>query len=79
MEFVRSRKAQSVPSSASPSTHPEGKSSKENVPLESVSRESDSSSSAVLSQKPREVEMEEEDEREKLPAAPAVTGRMFSK
>ncbi|XP_071354394.1 RNA polymerase II-associated protein 1 [Trachinotus anak] len=72
VDFVRSRKAQSVPSSASPSRHPEGKSSKENLPLESVSRESDSSSAAVLFQKPQEVEMEE-DEEEELSPPPPVT------
>uniref|UniRef100_A0A3Q3WTG5 Uncharacterized protein n=1 Tax=Mola mola TaxID=94237 RepID=A0A3Q3WTG5_MOLML len=33
VEFVRSRQVQSVPSSASPSKHPQGKSSKENLPL----------------------------------------------
>ncbi|XP_045917703.1 RNA polymerase II-associated protein 1 isoform X2 [Micropterus dolomieu] len=70
VEFVRSRKAQSVPSSASPSKHPQGKSSKENLPLENVSRESGSCSAAVLFQKPQEVEMEGVKEEE-LP--PAVT------
>ncbi|XP_040917372.1 RNA polymerase II-associated protein 1 [Toxotes jaculatrix] len=74
VEFVRSRKAQSVTSSASPSRHPEGKNSKENFPLESVSRESDSSSAAVLFQKPQEVEMEGGREEEELPSPPpAVT------
>nr|XP_046269067.1 RNA polymerase II-associated protein 1 isoform X2 [Scatophagus argus] len=80
VEFVRSRKAQSVLSSAFSSKHPEGKSSKENFPLEDVSRESDSSSAALLFQKPLEVEMEgeeEEEEEEELPSPPpppAVTG-----
>ncbi|XP_056249486.1 RNA polymerase II-associated protein 1 [Seriola aureovittata] len=72
VEFVRSRKAQSVLSSASPSGRPEGKIRKENFPLESVSRESDSSSAAELCQKPQEVEMEEEDEEEELSPPPAV-------
>ncbi len=78
MEFVRSRKAQNVPSSASPSKLPQGNSSRENFPLENVSRESDSSSAAVLPQKPQEVEMEgeEEEEEEELPPPPAVTGMM---
>ncbi|XP_051240577.1 RNA polymerase II-associated protein 1 isoform X2 [Dicentrarchus labrax] len=71
VEFVRSRKAQSVPSSASPSKHPQAKSSRENLPLQNVSR--DSSSAAVLFQKPQEVEMEVEEEEEELPPAPAVT------
>lgn len=78
MEFVRSLKAQSVPSSASPSKHPQGKNSKENFPLENVSRESDSSSAAVLLQKTQEVEMEGEEEEEELPP-PAVMGMMGSK
>ncbi|XP_041809436.1 RNA polymerase II-associated protein 1 [Chelmon rostratus] len=73
VEFVRSRKAQSVPISASPSKHPQGKSSKENFTLENVSRESDSCSAAVLFQKPQEVEMEG-DEEEELPPPAAVTG-----
>ncbi|XP_039992722.1 RNA polymerase II-associated protein 1 [Xiphias gladius] len=72
VEFVRSCKAQSVPSSASPSTHPEGKSSKDIFPLENVSREPDSSSAAVLFQKPQEVEMEGEEEEEP-PPPPAMT------
>ncbi|KAM9341123.1 RNA polymerase II-associated protein 1 [Symphorus nematophorus] len=77
VEFVRSRKAQSVPSSASPFKHPQGESSKENFPLENVSRESGSSSAAVLFEKPQEVEMEgeeeeEEEEEEELPPPPAV-------
>ncbi|XP_033498027.2 RNA polymerase II-associated protein 1 [Epinephelus lanceolatus] len=72
VEFVRSRKAQSVPSSASPCKQPQGKSSKDNFPLETVSRVSDSSGAAVLSQKPQEVEMEgeEEEKEEELPPPP---------
>ncbi|XP_044022620.1 RNA polymerase II-associated protein 1 isoform X2 [Siniperca chuatsi] len=62
VEFVRSRKAQSVASSTSPSKHPRGKS-------KNVSSESDSSSAAVLFQKPQEVEMEGEEEE----VPPAVT------
>ncbi|XP_070836075.1 RNA polymerase II-associated protein 1 [Chaetodon trifascialis] len=74
VEFVRSRKAQSVPSSASPSKHPQGKSSKENFTLESVSRESGSCSAAVHFQKAQEVEMEgDEEEEEELPPPAAVT------
>lgn len=70
MEFVRSRKAQSVLSSASPSKQPEGR-----FPL--VNRESDSSSGSALFQKPEEVEMKaekEEEEEEKPPSTTAVTG-----
>lgn len=80
MEFVRSRKAQSVLSSASSSKHPKGKSGKEDFPLESASRESDSSSAAELFQKPQEVEMEGEEEEEgEVPPPPALTGMMYSK
>lgn len=78
MDFVRSRKAQRVPSSASVSKQPQGKSSKDNFPLENVSRESDSSAAAVLFQKPQEVEMEGEEELPPQPPA-AVTGMMDSK
>ncbi|XP_054470154.1 RNA polymerase II-associated protein 1 [Anoplopoma fimbria] len=73
VDFVRSRKAQSVPSSASASKQPRGKSSKDNFPLEDMSRESASSGAAVLFQKPREVEMEREEGAEDLPTSPAVT------
>lgn len=71
MEFVRARKATSVPSSASPSKHPQGKGSKENFPLET----------AAVFQEPQEVEMEGEEEEgeEELPPPPAVTGMMGSK
>ncbi|XP_069574258.1 RNA polymerase II-associated protein 1 [Brachyistius frenatus] len=67
VEFVRSRKAQSVLSSASAS-----KSSEEHPPPQNVSR--DSSSAAMLFQKPQEVEMEgeEEEEEEEGPPPPAV-------
>lgn len=84
MEFVRSRKAQSVPAAASPFRHPQGKSSGENFPLENANRELDSSSAAVLSQKPQEVEMEgkededDDDDEEELPPPPAVMGMMDS-
>ncbi|XP_028994443.1 RNA polymerase II-associated protein 1 [Betta splendens] len=64
VEFVRSRKALSP---ASASKQPEG-----GLPLENVSRVSDSSSAAVLFQKPEDVEMEAEEEEE-LPPPPAVT------
>ncbi|XP_062253047.1 RNA polymerase II-associated protein 1 [Platichthys flesus] len=78
VEFVRSRKAQSVPFSASPSKQPGGRSSKESCPLGNVSRESCSSAAAVLSQRAQEVEMEgndeeEEEEEGKLPPPPAMT------
>uniref|UniRef100_A0A3Q1JYV1 RNA polymerase II associated protein 1 n=1 Tax=Anabas testudineus TaxID=64144 RepID=A0A3Q1JYV1_ANATE len=63
VEFVRSRKAQSVLSSASSSKQPEG-----SFPL--VNRDSDSSSAAALFQKPK-VEMEAEEKE--LPLQPAVT------
>lgn len=76
MEFVRSRKAQSVAAAASPFRHPQGKSSGGNFPLENANRELDSSSAAVLSQKPQEVEMEGEEEE--LPPPPAVMGMMDS-
>uniref|UniRef100_A0A8C9YM37 RNA polymerase II associated protein 1 n=1 Tax=Sander lucioperca TaxID=283035 RepID=A0A8C9YM37_SANLU len=69
VDFVRSRKAQRVPSSASVSKQPQGKSSKDNFPLENVSRESDSSAAAVLFQKPQEVEMEGEEELPPQPPA----------
>ncbi|TKS86639.1 RNA polymerase II-associated protein 1 [Collichthys lucidus] len=75
VEFVRSRKAQSVPSSASPSKHPQGECRKESFPLENVSRESEPSAGAMLFEKPQEVEMEdgdEEEQEEELPALPAV-------
>uniref|UniRef100_A0A7N6AYU6 RNA polymerase II associated protein 1 n=1 Tax=Anabas testudineus TaxID=64144 RepID=A0A7N6AYU6_ANATE len=61
VEFVRSRKAQSVLSSASSSKQPEG-----SFPL--VNRDSDSSSAAALFQKPK-VEMEAEEKE--LPLQPA--------
>ncbi|XP_036981275.1 RNA polymerase II-associated protein 1 [Acanthopagrus latus] len=72
VEFVRSRKAQSDPSSASPSKHLQVKSGNANFPLENACRESDSSSTAALLQKPQEVEMEAEEEEEG-PPPPAVT------
>lgn len=77
MEFVRSRKAQGAPSSASPSRPPQGKSNTENVPLENVSRDSDSTRDAVLSQKPQVEEMEEDEEGEG-PPPPAVIGMIDS-
>ncbi|XP_034078479.1 RNA polymerase II-associated protein 1 [Gymnodraco acuticeps] len=62
VNFVRSRKAKSVPSSASASEkQPQGKSSRDNFPLENLSRESDSSSASLPLQKPQEVEMEGEE------------------
>lgn len=80
MDFVRSRKGQSIPSSASPSKHPEDKSSKEGFTLQNSSTESDSSSAAVLPQKPQEVEMEGvEEEEEEMSSPTAVTGMKDSK
>lgn len=74
VDFVRSRKAQSVPSSASASKQPRGKSSKDHFPLENMSRVSDSCGAAVLLQKPQEVEMKGEEEEELPPSPPpAVT------
>ncbi|CAJ1073547.1 RNA polymerase II-associated protein 1 [Xyrichtys novacula] len=77
VEFVRARKAQSVPSSSPSSKQPQGKSSEGNFPLDNVSRESDSSSVAVLSQNIQEVAMErevgEEEEEEEMSAPPSVT------
>ncbi|KAL3049240.1 hypothetical protein OYC64_008664 [Pagothenia borchgrevinki] len=62
VNFVRSRKAKSVPSSASASEkQPQGKSSRDNFPLENLSRESDSFSASLPLQKPQEVEMEGEE------------------
>ncbi|XP_034381147.1 RNA polymerase II-associated protein 1 [Cyclopterus lumpus] len=69
VDFVRSRKAQSVPSSASASKQPWGESSKDNFPLENMSRQSASSGAAVHFQKPREVEMERGEDQ---PPPPAV-------
>ncbi|XP_068615577.1 RNA polymerase II-associated protein 1-like [Brachionichthys hirsutus] len=80
VEFVRARKAQSVPSSASPSKQPQGNSGEGDFTLKTVSRESHSSVAAV-SLKPQEAAMEgEEEEEEQLPPPPpppaaAVTGQ----
>ncbi|KAM9709096.1 RNA polymerase II-associated protein 1 [Menidia menidia] len=70
VEFVKSRKSQSVPSSAPPCRHPEDTSSKEDPPLENVNQES--SGAPVLFQKPQEVVMEEGEEEEMAPS-PSVT------
>lgn len=68
MEFVRSRKAQSVLSSASSSEQPEGS-------FRLVEGKSDSSSAAVLFQKRQEVGMKaEKEEEEELLTTPAVEG-----
>uniref|UniRef100_A0A3Q2W9B4 RNA polymerase II associated protein 1 n=1 Tax=Haplochromis burtoni TaxID=8153 RepID=A0A3Q2W9B4_HAPBU len=67
VDFVRSRKAQSVPSFPSPSKHPKDKSGTEDPPVQDVSRESGSCSAAVLCQKPQEVEMEGEEEELSAP------------
>uniref|UniRef100_A0A667YFU6 RNA polymerase II associated protein 1 n=1 Tax=Myripristis murdjan TaxID=586833 RepID=A0A667YFU6_9TELE len=60
VEFVRSRKAQSVPPSTTPSKYPEDKRDQEECLPKNVDNESDSSSAAGLHQKPLEVEMEGE-------------------
>lgn len=67
VEFVRSCKAQSIHSSASPSKPPQGESRTEGVPLDNVSRESDSPKAAVPSQRPQVEEMEEEAKEGKSP------------
>uniref|UniRef100_A0AAX7VFD6 RNA polymerase II associated protein 1 n=1 Tax=Astatotilapia calliptera TaxID=8154 RepID=A0AAX7VFD6_ASTCA len=67
VDFVRSRKAQSVPSFPSPSKHPKDKSGTEDPPVQDVSRESGSCSAAVLCQKPQEVKMEGEEEELSAP------------
>ncbi|TWW72065.1 RNA polymerase II-associated protein 1 [Takifugu flavidus] len=69
VKFIRSQKAQSVPSSTSPSELPRGGSSRENIPLENVSKQSDSLSAAP---EPQEVTMEGEGEEEGVPRPPAV-------
>ncbi|XP_011616044.2 RNA polymerase II-associated protein 1 [Takifugu rubripes] len=69
VKFIRSQKAQSVPSSTSPSKLPRGGSSRENIPLENVSKQSDSLSAAP---EPQEVTMEGEGEEEGVPRPPAV-------
>lgn len=81
MEFIRSHKAQRIPSSTSSSKQPQGTSSKEDFTLRNVSRESDSSSAASL-QKPQEVTMEggeEEEEEGDQPSPPSAMGMMDSK
>uniref|UniRef100_A0A3P9DTI3 RNA polymerase II associated protein 1 n=1 Tax=Maylandia zebra TaxID=106582 RepID=A0A3P9DTI3_9CICH len=67
VDFVRSRKAQSVSSFPSPSKHPKDKSGTEDPPVQDVSRESGSCSAAVLCQKPQEVKMEGEEEELSAP------------
>nr|XP_061798928.1 RNA polymerase II-associated protein 1-like [Nerophis lumbriciformis] len=62
VEFVRSRRAESAPSSSSSRERPEAKCSGESVHLSSDSRKSDSGT-ATLS-KPKEVQMKEEEEKE---------------
>ncbi|XP_041827355.1 RNA polymerase II-associated protein 1 [Melanotaenia boesemani] len=69
VEFVRSRKAQSDPSSAPSSKHQEDKSRKEDTPLESVSGAL--SGAAELFEQPQEVEMAEGDEE--LVQTPVMT------
>uniref|UniRef100_A0A667YS88 RNA polymerase II associated protein 1 n=1 Tax=Myripristis murdjan TaxID=586833 RepID=A0A667YS88_9TELE len=55
VEFVRSRKAQSVPPSTTPSKYPEDKRDQEECLPKNVDNESDSSSAAGLHQKPLEL------------------------
>uniref|UniRef100_A0A667YMW4 RNA polymerase II associated protein 1 n=1 Tax=Myripristis murdjan TaxID=586833 RepID=A0A667YMW4_9TELE len=57
VEFVRSRKAQSVPPSTTPSKYPEDKRDQEECLPKNVDNESDSSSAAGLHQKPLEKEL----------------------
>lgn len=75
MKFIRSQKAQSVPSSTSSSKLPQGGSSQDNIPLENVSKQSGSPSAA---QKPQEVMMDGEEEEgkeeEEKGPPPAVMG-----
>ncbi|XP_037343044.2 RNA polymerase II-associated protein 1 isoform X2 [Pungitius pungitius] len=73
VDFVRSRKAQSGPSSASSSKQPQGENSKHNFPLENRNRQPVSSDAALLFKTPPEVEMEQEDEEEEVLPPPAVT------
>uniref|UniRef100_A0A673C599 RNA polymerase II associated protein 1 n=1 Tax=Sphaeramia orbicularis TaxID=375764 RepID=A0A673C599_9TELE len=73
VDFVRSRKAQSVPSSASPSKHPQGQSSKESFPHDNVSRQSEPSGAAGVFQKHQDEVMKEEEEEEDLSSPPAMT------
>lgn len=75
MKFIRSQKAQSVPSSNSSSKLPQGGCSQEDISLKNTSKESDSLSAA---QSPQEVTMEEEGEEEGLPPPPAVMGMVDS-
>ncbi|XP_068195704.1 RNA polymerase II-associated protein 1 isoform X2 [Antennarius striatus] len=73
VEFVRSRKVQSVSSSASSCKHPQGRSREGGLTLKAVSTESDSSV-APVSLKPQEAEMEGEEEEEQLPPPLAMAG-----
>ncbi|KAM6912894.1 RNA polymerase II-associated protein 1 [Xenentodon cancila] len=73
VEFVRSCRAQSVPSPAFPSEQPEDKSGEEDLP---GNVKSEPSSAAALFQKPLDVEMEEKGEEEQgelLESSPAMT------
>uniref|UniRef100_UPI003AAE15DD RNA polymerase II-associated protein 1 isoform X1 n=1 Tax=Centroberyx gerrardi TaxID=166262 RepID=UPI003AAE15DD len=77
VEFVRSRKAQSVPPSTSPSERPQDNGGREECLPKNVLTESDSSSAAGLYREPLEVEMEREEEdalppmtKEELPVKP---------
>lgn len=75
MKFIRSQKAQSVPSSSSSSQLPQGGISQENISLQNMSKQSDCVSAA---QNPQEVRMEGEEEEEGVPPPPAVMGMMDS-
>uniref|UniRef100_A0A673CAH8 RNA polymerase II associated protein 1 n=1 Tax=Sphaeramia orbicularis TaxID=375764 RepID=A0A673CAH8_9TELE len=68
-----SQLAQSVPSSASPSKHPQGQSSKESFPHDNVSRQSEPSGAAGVFQKHQDEVMKEEEEEEDLSSPPAMT------
>lgn len=78
MEFVRSRKAHSTHSSASPSRPPQGKSRTETVPLDNVNRGSDSPKDAVPSHTHQDEEMEGEVQEVKPPPQPALIGTLNS-
>lgn len=78
MKFIRSQKAQSVPSSVSSSKLPQGGSSQENISLENMSKQSDSLSAAQNHQEVTMEAEEEEREEERVPPPPAGMGMMDS-
>lgn len=80
MKFIRSQKAQSVPSPTSSSKLPQGGSSQGNIPLENVSEQS---GSPIAAQNPQEVMMDGEEEEgekeeEEQGPPPAVMGTTHS-